>query len=85
MNEQEARQFGGEWVRAWNAHDLEQILTHYAQEVQFTSPFIVKLLGQPSGTIVGKDDLRVYFEKGPESRGVICSAVFCRGARGRGW
>jgi hypothetical protein len=64
MNEQEARQFAGEWVRAWNAHDLEQILTHYAQEVQFTSPFIVKLLGQPSGTIVGKDDLRVYFEKG---------------------
>jgi len=64
MNEQEARQFGDEWVRAWNAHDLEQILTHYAQEVQFTSPFIVKLLGQPRGTIVGKDYLRVYFEKG---------------------
>ena len=64
LNEQEARQFAGEWIRAWNAHDLEQILTHYAQEVQFTSPFIVKLLGRPSGTIVGKDDLRVYFEKG---------------------
>ncbi len=64
MDEQEARQFASEWVRAWNAHDLEQILAHYAQDVQFTSPFIVKLLGEPSGTIIGKDDLRVYFEKG---------------------
>jgi hypothetical protein len=64
INEQEARQFAGEWVRAWNAHDLQQILAHYAQDVQFSSPFIVKLLGEPSGTIFGKDDLRVYFEKG---------------------
>lgn len=64
MDEQEARQFASEWVRAWNAHDLEQILAHYAQDVQFTSPLIMKLLGEPSGTIVGKDDLRVYFEKG---------------------
>jgi hypothetical protein len=64
INEQEARQFAGEWVQAWNAHDLEQILAHYAEDVQFTSPFIVKLLGEQSGTIVGKDDLWVYFEKG---------------------
>ena len=64
INEQQARQFAGEWVRAWNAHDLQQILAHYAQDVQFSSPFIVKLLGEPSGTIFGKDDLRVYFKKG---------------------
>jgi hypothetical protein len=64
LSNQEVRQFAGEWVRAWSTHDLEQILTHHAQEVQFTSPFIVKLLGRSSDTILGKDDLRVYFEKG---------------------
>jgi hypothetical protein len=64
LNKQEARQFAGEWVRAWNTHDLDQILAHHAQEVQFTSPFIVKLIGRSSDTILGKDDLRVYFEKG---------------------
>ncbi len=64
MDEQQAKQFADEWVRAWNAHDLQQILAHYAEDVRFTSRFIVKLLGDPSGTITGKDELWAYFEKG---------------------
>ena len=61
--------------------------------MQFSSPFIVKVLGEPSGTIVGKDDLQVYFEKGldayPELRfelmnvlvGVDSVTLYYRGVR----
>ncbi len=59
-----AEAFAKEWVEAWNSRQLDAILSHYADKVQFTSPFIVKLMNEPSGTITGKDKLRPYFEKG---------------------
>ena len=40
------------------------MLSHYADNVEFTSPVIFELLGDPSGTIRGKEALRSYFEKG---------------------
>ena len=51
------------WDSAWNAHDLETILSHYADDVEFVSPFIVKLLGEPSGTLRGKAALGAYFAR----------------------
>ena len=56
--------FAADWINAWNAHDLDWILSHYADEIEFTSPFVVKLLGISSGTITGKEQLRDYFSKG---------------------
>lgn len=58
------RSFAREWIEAWNTHDLERIMWHYAEEVAFTSPFVVKLFGDPSGTVRGKERLRAYFAKG---------------------
>ena len=52
------------WFEAWNCHDLEEILSHYAENVEFQSPFITKLLDDPSGKIVGKEALRAYFAQG---------------------
>jgi hypothetical protein len=51
------------WSRAWNTHDLEAILSHYADDVEFVSPFIVKLLDDPSGTVRGKAALGAYFAR----------------------
>lgn len=56
------RQIAQEWVESWNGHDLDSILSHYSEDVEFTSPFIVKLLGDESGTITGKKALRSYFK-----------------------
>jgi len=53
-----------QWLEAWNQHDLTAILTHYAESIEFTSPLIVKLLGNASGTIRGKAALRDYFQLG---------------------
>ena len=33
-----ARTLATEWVAAWNSHDLERILAHYAHDVVFSSP-----------------------------------------------
>ncbi len=53
-----------DWISAWNAHDLERILSHYADNVEFFSPFILKLLGKQDGKISGKAALRDYFARG---------------------
>jgi hypothetical protein len=50
------------WIAAWNAHDIEAILSHYAEEIEFVSPLVVRRLGRPDGTIRAKRELRGYFE-----------------------
>lgn len=64
IDTQTARRLADEWIAAWNAHDLERILSHYTDDVEFTSPFVAKLTGDASGTVRGKDALRAYFARG---------------------
>jgi predicted ester cyclase len=59
-----AGEFAKDWVGAWNAHDLEAILAHYADGVVLTSPVAARLLNDPSGNVRGKEALRAYFLKG---------------------
>jgi ketosteroid isomerase-like protein len=61
LTQEFAREFGREWIEAWNAHDLEKILGHYANDVEFTSPFGRRILGVESTTIHGIAALRDYF------------------------
>ena len=55
--------FAGEWVAAWNARDLERILSHYTDDFEMSSPVIVELMGEPSGTLKGKAAVRDYWAK----------------------
>lgn len=64
MNEQFAHSLAEDWIAAWNRHDLDAILRHYASDVEFTSPFVTALSADASGTIRGRDALRTYFHKG---------------------
>jgi hypothetical protein len=64
MTSEEAERFARDWLDAWNRHDLEAILAHYAEDVELTSPFVVQVLGDPAGTIKGKDTLRMYVSMG---------------------
>ena len=38
LSEVEAGKFADDWIQAWNSHDLEAIMSHYAPEVVLTSP-----------------------------------------------
>lgn len=80
LSEQQLTQFAQEWIAAWNYHNLELILSHYADEIEFISPLIVKLLVQADGLIKGKENLRNYFAKGlatyPELKFEILQILF---------
>jgi ketosteroid isomerase-like protein len=58
-----ARRVAGEWFEAWNRHDLDAVLGHYADDVEFTSPFAVELAGEADGTLHGIEELRIYFSR----------------------
>jgi ketosteroid isomerase-like protein len=62
----DAKIFAREWVDAWNSHDLDRILFHYADDFQMTSPFIVQLMNEPTGTIKGKQEVRAYWARALE-------------------
>ncbi len=51
--------FAAEWLAAWNARDLERILSHYAEGVSFLSPVAERMTG--GGRIEGKEALRAYW------------------------
>jgi len=53
---------GREWISAWNSHDLDRILTLYAEDAEMTSDRIQVLGLAASGTLRGKERLRMYWE-----------------------
>jgi len=63
--ETDARQ----WIDAWNRHDLDAVMAHYAEELEFVSPLVARRLGRADGTIHHKQELRAYFAAslGPDS------------------
>lgn len=67
MTKEEAWNLANLWVAAWNAHDLDLIMTHYDDTVELTSPVAAQLLGVPDGKVVGKANLRAYFRRGLEA------------------
>ena len=56
-----AQSFAEEWISAWNAHDLERILSHYADCAEFHSPGIARYTDDRSDFVKGKSDLRAYW------------------------
>ncbi|MFJ9082983.1 nuclear transport factor 2 family protein [Streptomyces sp. NPDC102384] len=63
MDHVTARTFVDSWVTAWNAHDLDALLAHFADDVTFRSPVAAQLLGG-DGVMRGKDALREYWTEG---------------------
>jgi len=63
----EALKLANHWVAAWNAHDLDLIMTHYDDAIELTSPVAAQLLGTPDGKVIGKASLRAYFQRGLET------------------
>ena len=55
-----------EWVAAWNAHDLDRILSHYTEDVVFRSQKAIALTG--SGEVRGKPALRAYWGRALEQQ-----------------
>lgn len=90
-----AEHFATDWIASWNAHDLERILSHYADDFEMSSPVIVQIAGEPSGILRGKAAVSAYWEKAlgliPDLQfellsvlaGINSITLYYKGARGR--
>lgn len=58
-----AHQFADQWIAAFNSHDLERISSFYTDDFTMTSPSIRDRMEVASGTMKGKDEARLYWEK----------------------
>jgi predicted ester cyclase len=67
MTRDDAWSLANHWVTAWNAHDLDLIMTHYENAIELTSPIAAQLLGTSDGKVVGKANLKAYFQRGLEA------------------
>ena len=59
MTSDDARAFAAQWAEAWNRRDIEQVLAHFHEDVEFTSPTALAVVGTP--TVRGKRSLREYW------------------------
>jgi ketosteroid isomerase-like protein len=70
MTMEKAKDFAEHWVAAWNSHDINAVLTHYADDFEMTTPMIQKVLGIESGMLKGKaavgDYWRVALKRVPD-------------------
>jgi hypothetical protein len=58
-----AEAFATEWIEAWNSHNLDRIMSHYSESLEFSSPRIITVAGEPSGRLKGRAAVRAYWSK----------------------
>lgn len=95
MDKAFAEHFAADWIDSWNAHDLDRVFSHYAEDFEMSSPVIIQVGGEPTGTLRGKAAVGAYWKKAMELvpdlkfellsvlAGVSSITLYYRGARGR--
>ncbi len=53
-----------EWLDAWNAHDPERVVAHFADDVVVHSPVAGQLRPGSDGVLRGKDEVLSYYRDG---------------------
>lgn len=61
MDKDEIGGFVDRWIARWNAHDVDGVLEHFAEDVTFTSPTAARLIEGSDGVLRGKSALRDYW------------------------
>jgi len=64
MESDVAQQFTEEWLDAWNRHDIDAILSHFRDDVIFSSPLAQRIVDDSDGYVRGMDELRQYWTEG---------------------
>lgn len=59
----DAAAFAASWYAAWNAHDIDRIMAHYAPAIRHSSPFIKRYNKTDDLELVGIDAVRDYFAR----------------------
>jgi hypothetical protein len=62
-----AKDYVEKWVKGWNDHNLNAIMSSYADKLEFSSPKIRMILGEnKNNAIRSKEELNTYFSAGLE-------------------
>ena len=64
ITEEQADDFAKDWIASWNAHDLDRVMSHYDNNVEYYSMFLLKLTDNQTGMLQGKDNVKQYLAKG---------------------
>jgi ketosteroid isomerase-like protein len=59
-----AQQFTADWLEAWNTRDLEKIMSHFRDDIVFSSPLALQIVDGSDGVLRGKEQLRSYWREG---------------------
>jgi ketosteroid isomerase-like protein len=59
-----ANRFATQWAQHWNSHDLEGLLSHFSDDVLWTSPVAAQIVDGSDGVLRGKVALRDYYAEG---------------------
>lgn len=60
------QKFAETWIASWNSHKLADILQHYSEDLEITTPMIKLAAGIDSGSLKGKDAVANYWKKALE-------------------
>ena len=58
-----AQHFAIDWIDSWNSHDLTRVLSHYSEDFEMTSPIIIRMANEPTGTLKGKPAVAAYWSR----------------------
>lgn len=64
MRRTEAVGHAERWIDAWNAHDLDRIMSCYAEDVSFEAETVRKRWQKGDGTLHGTEELKKHFVLG---------------------
>lgn len=59
-----SKDFARSWITSWNSHNMEDILSHYSEDIEITTPMIRLATGMESGSLKGKEEVADYWRKG---------------------
>ncbi len=57
-----------EWDRRTRAHDIDALLDLYLPDATLETPLIPRILDQPTGVLVGRKQIRPFFQRGTDNR-----------------
>lgn len=81
MTKEATELFANNWIDSWSSHDINAIVEHYTEEIEFHSPLILLLKFNELGIITNKNKLEKYFKIGliayPDLTFKLHNVFFC--------
>ena len=81
ISKEQANHFAQQWIAAWNSHDLNEILQHYSDDLEITTPMIRLAGGIDTGSLSGKQAVADYwqtaFKKVPDLHFELLDVTVC--------